>query len=468
MIPVAWVKEQLGGENPTKEENFLGVTTDTRSEVAGHLFFALSGPNFDGNRFAEEALKKGALGVVVDDPQMAQKLVTYFPDNLVVSVESTLKSLQLLAQRWRIKNKFQVLAITGSNGKTTTKTFCAHLVSQKFATNYAKGSFNNHIGLPLTLLSTSAEAKVVIVEMGMNHAGEITELCTIAQPDVVVVTMVGSGHIENLGSVEAIAKAKEEIYLGAKDNARRIYNLDNPHTREMMNRHAASARFAGKDDRVLTFSYYDPAAAVHLRDVVSTFDHVEIAGRIGGEPGRVKIPIFGRQNVYNIMAAACVALAAGVEPDIIWKSLSGCKTEWGRNQVMKLKGGARVVFDGYNANPESVLALLENLSRIKVRGRRYAVLGEMLELGSHSAEMHRSIARQIAELKFDFVWFYGSPYKEFEEAYKEIYPSGDFAATESFDESLTMSLKSRLEADDLIVLKGSRGMKLERVLAQLD
>ncbi|MGE3973010.1 MAG: UDP-N-acetylmuramoyl-tripeptide--D-alanyl-D-alanine ligase [Bdellovibrionales bacterium] len=440
-----------------KHEHFYGVATDSRQKNEQRVFFALQGENFDAHQFLDAAVQSGATALVVHKkPEQLESLgVT------VIQVENTLMALQRFSQYWRKKLGTKIVAITGSNGKTTTKEFTATILSTKLKTHYSKGSFNNHFGLPLSLLQLRPQHDVAVMEMGMNHPGEIKELVRVADPDVVVVTTVGRAHLEGLGSLEAVAAAKEEIYLAARPNATRIYNLDNAFT------HAMLAR-APKSARTFTFSGLNPKADVHLKEMVSKLDFMIVNGVIAGEPGQVQIPVFGRQNITNLMTAACLALACDIEPDLIWKGLSQCKTIWGRNQVYKLNDGARVIFDGYNANPDSMLALIENFSRLSVNGQKVAIIGEMLEMGAHAGDVHEEIGRKIGSGSFDVVWFLGSQGEFFQRGIRSSDFSKKLIISDGYEESIAREILSMLQPNDVVMMKGSRGMKLEKIMLLWD
>ncbi len=441
----------------TKETSFTAISTDTREDNAGKIFFALKGENYDAHQFLPQAVKSGAAALVVHGDLAEVGTSAEELGITVVKVGDTLKALQQFAQYWRKKLKVKVVAITGSNGKTTTKEFTATILNENFRTHHSVGSFNNHFGVPMSLLALRPEHQVAIQEMGMNHPGEIEELVKIADPDIVGVTTVGRAHLEFMGSLQRIADAKEEIYRYARPSAARIYNLDNAFTKPMLSRAPATSQ-------TITFSSLDSSADVHLKERVSTLDFMEISGSIGGEPGQARVEVFGRQNVNNLMAAAAFALAAGVEPDRIWSGLSKCKTVWGRNQIFKLSSGGRAIFDAYNANPDSVAALIENVSRLNVTGRKFAVIGEMLEMGSHSDQVHEEIGRKLGEGNYELIWFIGSKGESFAAGLKQSGWSNKLIISSSYDEKVAGQVGSMLQTGDIVLMKGSRGMKLEKIM----
>lgn len=443
-----------------KASEFTGIGTDTRVDLSKQIFVALKGDQYDAHKFLAAAVEKGAAALLVHEkpaPELLGKVT-------VVLVDDTLKALQKLANFERKKSKSLIVGITGSNGKTTSKEFTAALVATKRKVHYSKGSFNNHWGVPLTLLAEPAGSEVSIVEMGMNHAGELTELCHIAEPDVVVCSTVGQAHVEFFGTVEKIAEAKEEIYKASPANAIRIFNLDNPYTRKM-HEHSIKTQ---KSKRVITFSSHHESSDVSLRIDELSMSHLKISGTIAGEKGQATVAVFGSQNLTNLMVAASIGLAVGMSAKEIWQGLPACKTNWGRNQLVHTRKGAEILFDGYNANPDSMRALLENVSMIKNSGKKVGVFGEMLELGSHSAELHQALGEKVGLAGFDVVWFYGPDADAFMHGIQVSGFKKNIMISKSYEESLASQIASVLDKDDIALVKGSRGMKLERFVIACD
>ena len=320
-------------------------------------------------------------------------------------------------------------------------------------------NFNNHWGVPFTLLDAPKDCDVVVTEMGMNHLGEIESLCKIAEPDAVVCTMVGQAHIGELGSIENVAKAKEEIYLSSL-GATQIFNIDNASTIPMYER--AQER---NQERIITFSNHREGADIRLRVMDMSIDSVDIAGRILGVEGKATLPLFGRHNVVNIMSAIGLASAAGLSSQKIWEGLSLVKKgAWGRNQKVMLENGTTVLFDGYNANPESMAVLIKNLFEIFIEGKKVAVLGDMFELGDKADEAHQALGEMVGNTDYDVVWFIGDHAPQFEAGLKLSGFSKTYFISSTYEEELALKIASVLEQQDIVVVKGSRGMKLERVI----
>ncbi len=471
---------------------FHGVGTDTRSNLKGQLFVALCGESYDAHLFLKSAVDAGASALLIHgfpkvmsehDREELQRLVT------VIEVQDTLKGLQALGNYWRRKMPAKILGITGTNGKTTTKEFAAAILGSKLSVQYSKGSFNNHWGVPISLLSITPSHQVAVIEMGLNHAGELRTLAQIAEPDTVVCTMVGRGHLEGLGSIEGVAQAKSEIYEMAPQASTRIFNLENPYTREMMQKFATHLR----DEQILTFAGSESATRpeiqkilaesprvhsvngnakreldVQLKVISVESDALVIRGIIGGREGEARVPVFGQQNVTNLMAAAALALSCQMTPEEIWNALPLCRTAWGRNQWVKLESGARALFDAYNANPESMLAAVSNFSQLRAQGsRKFAVLGEMREMGAAAPLVHRELGEAVARAGFAGVLFIGPSSKEFAAGLAAQGYSNTSVISDAYENELAARLVPVLHPTDMVLVKGSRGMQLERVLTDL-
>ncbi len=434
-----------------------GVGTDTRKNLTGQLFIALKGDSFDGHQYLLQAVQAGASAVMVHDMPANQKAI--LDKVTVIQVPDTLKALQQMGHWVRKQMKAKVLALTGSNGKTSTKEFTAQILSGYKVICYSQGSFNNHWGVPISLLNLDSVHEAAIIEMGMNHPGEITQLVQIADPDAVVCTMVGRAHIEFFGTQEKIAQAKEEIYLASNPKSLAIFNLDNSYTRKMFD-HAVKTQ---PQRPKMTFSETEKAD-VQLQLTEANFDGLKVKGVIKGVSGETFIPVFGKQNITNLLAATCLALAAGLTADQAWKGLKNCKSHWGRNQKVKLKSGAVALFDAYNANPDSMEALLENVESLKVKGQKIGVFGQMRELGDQSKRLHQMIGHKAGNVDFAKIFFYGDDFESFQSGLKDSGFKGEVFVQKDFSDELAQKLNKSIRTDDLIVFKASRGPRLERML----
>lgn len=478
----------VGGAGPSggglTDTVFHGVGTDTRVDLSGQLFVALIGDAHDAHSYLKNAIEKNAAGLLIhraltpeEQAACEDKARATGMAIAVIVVKDTLLALQMLSKHWRHKCRAMILGITGTNGKTSTKEFAAALLSSRFKVQWSKGSFNNHWGVPISLLSIQPDHDVAVIEMGMNHPGELKTLSKLVDADAVVCTMVGRGHLEGVGSIEGAAEAKSEIYEYAPRQATFIFNLDNEYTARMMEKFGTEGR------RKVTFSE-DLAigADVSLKVKSMTANAIVVEGEIKGIAGSVEIPVFGRHNVTNLMAAASLALVAGMSPQEIWQALPSCRSAWGRNQWVTLKSGARVLFDGYNANPESMRAALEN-SKLLVSAPHgetpafksgTAVLGEMREMGEHASVVHEELGRMLADVGFREAIFIGPSHEAvrrgFEATKKSIPGAASMQLTfvPQYDSSIASSLRSRLGPGDYVVIKGSRGMSLEVFLEALE
>lgn len=468
-----------------KESQFQGLGTDTRQDLTGNIFFSLRGDQFDAHLFLPKAFAQGAAGLVVDRADVVTEEVKAC--GTIILVADTLKALQDFAKWHRSKVAVTIVGLTGSAGKTSTKEFLATILEKRRKVFFSKGSFNNHWGVPISLLSIESTHEIALIEMGMNHPGELTSLVAISQPDIVLCTMVGPAHLEHFGTVERIAEAKEEIYLTAKPTATRIFNLDNPWTFKMFQRaqksnprgsritfsgFASGRRAKGGDSALANDSAEaNDSVDVSLKVESMTLDGLVIRGKIRDVESQKTVKIFGQQNCVNLMAAAAAALACGLKPEEIWQGLGECHTVWGRNQMLLTENKIRILFDGYNANPESMLALLENVSQLKPSEsgptRRIGVFGQMLEMGLASKALHETLGQQAARAGFGEVFFYGVDFLEFSKGFRSVNSTTPLHVQEKFTSEFANSLARSAKPQDLIVVKGSRGMALERMILPL-
>ena len=450
-----WTNAKVISQSHTE---FSEIGTDTRKDLTGQVFIALKGDAYDAHAYLGQAVAKGATALIVHSwPEKFHHLAEKVS---VLVVGDTLKALQNFAHGYRLTLKTKIIGITGSNGKTTTKEFTAQILSQYKKTHYSQGSFNNHWGVPMTLLSIPAGCEFAVVEMGMNHYGEITELVKIAEPDIVVCTMVGTAHIEFFGSQKNIAKAKSEIYLDSKPEAIRIFNQDQDLTFDMM--YPIAKKYPGS--RMLSFSANNPEADTFFKIEELKMKEMRIAGVIAAVHGQATISIFGKQNLTNLMAAACIAYACRLTPEQIWQALAACKTAWGRNQFIETHDRAEILFDGYNANPDSMRALLENVPILKCAGHKIGVLGQMKEQGAAAHQAHVDLGRLAGDAGFWQIYFIGEDYKSFTEGLEASSFKGESFIQADFNAKMGERLESSLGAGDVVVVKGSRGAQTERFI----
>ncbi|ASV31043.1 UDP-N-acetylmuramoyl-tripeptide--D-alanyl-D-alanine ligase [Maribacter cobaltidurans] len=406
-----------------------GVCTDTRKIKSGDLFFALKGDNFNGNEYAEEALAKGAAYAVIDEEK--------YSGNQKILVEDVLKTLQELANYHRRNSSAKIIGLTGSNGKTTTKELINSVLSQKYRTVATSGNLNNHIGVPLTLLSIEENTEIAIVEMGANHQKEIAFLCSIAEPDFGYITNFGKAHLEGFGGVEGVIKGKSELYDFLMVHDKVIFmNADDPIQKEKLGDYIKKYGFSTMDQR------FYPIHLISANPFVS----------IKAEGITILSNLIGEYNFTNCCAAIIMGKYFNVELKNIKAGIEGYVPANNRSQIID-RNEHMIILDAYNANPTSMSAALQNFAKMSGRNK-ILFLGDMFELGESAHEEHQKIADLIKQLGFDNVFLVG---KNFFKVKSEFPKLGTF-------DQLKQNLESLELPKSTILIKGSRGMALERIL----
>ncbi|HEV8182860.1 MAG TPA: UDP-N-acetylmuramoyl-tripeptide--D-alanyl-D-alanine ligase [Candidatus Angelobacter sp.] len=449
-LPLWRIAEFVGSTGECDQEAVaMGYSIDSRTLTAGDLFIAIAGERFDGHEYVQTALEKGAVGAIV----AAGKDVAGDPLRLL-QVEDTVKALQLLGAAARRLWGKPLLAVTGSAGKTTTKEILAHILATRFRVMKSSGNLNNHIGLPLQLLKLEAEHDLAVVEMGMNHAGEIRALGALAHHDLAVVTTVAPVHLEFFGSLKEIARAKYEIIETLHSGGVAVLNADDEYVCQF------GRDFKGK---VVTFGT-KRAADVSAHNIKlngaegSTFDLV-----VGSVEEPVTFPLVGEHNIYNALAAAAAAMERGLTPSQAAVALSSIAPPDERGQVLQI-GGATIINDCYNSNPRALAAMVDTLASMKAK-RRILVVGEMLELGPTAEALHRESGKHAAEKKIDLVIGVRGMARAVAEAACGAGTQAQFVET---PEQAGEWLAQNLRPGDAVLLKASRGVKLERALEGLE
>jgi len=411
---------------------FPNICTDTRKITDSCIFFALKGDNFNGNTYAQEALKKGASYAVVDEK------LTDHHDNIIV-VKDVLTTLQQLAQRHRDYCKATVIALTGSNGKTTTKELIAAVLSTEFKTIATKGNLNNHIGVPLTLLTITPETDIAIVEMGANHPKEIEFLCNLAKPDYGYITNFGKAHLEGFGSVEGVIKAKGELYDYLILNKKHIFfNGDDPIQTNRLHSYPHKSGYSdNKQYYPITFIDADPFVRLTVENLT------------------IQTQLVGRYNFTNCCAAILIGHYFKLKLDLIKQGIENYSPQNNRSQIIE-KDGYQIVLDAYNANPTSMKLALENFKELKA-SNKVVFLGDMFELGSSSEKEHQELSDLAISMNFDALFLVGENFNKTQNSLTKY---------RSFDE-LAQYLKATKLEKSTILIKGSRGMALERILELL-
>ncbi|MBI4635811.1 MAG: UDP-N-acetylmuramoyl-tripeptide--D-alanyl-D-alanine ligase [Candidatus Rokubacteria bacterium] len=427
-----------------------GVTIDSRAVGVGEAFFAIRGHRTDGHAFLADAAGRGASCLVV------HTLPDDAPANVpVVLVEDTTKALGRLAAAHRAQFSIPVVAITGSNGKTTAKELAASVLGVRWRTLKSPASFNNQWGLPLTLLRLAPEHEVLVAEIGTNQPGEIAYLAGIAQPTVAVVTTIAAVHTEFLGSLDGVREEKAALVRAVPPEGHVVLNADDPRVAGMARETRA---------RVLTYGRHATAHVRAVDDPVEDGRGLGFTLEAAGHRERVTIAFAGRHNLTNALAAAATGLALGLEPAEIAGGLELARPVAGRC-VWREAGGVRMLDDTYNANPVSMRAALETVAARRGPGRLVVVLGDMLELGALTEEAHRALGRQVAALRADEFVGLGRHAQLAVEAAREA-GLAEVHPTMTLEDTVG-HLHKRLEAGDTVLVKGSRGMRMERVVDAL-
>ncbi len=428
-----------------------GVSIDSRTCLSGNAFFAIRGPRQDGHAFVADAVARGAGAAVVTHLPPNLTLPPAFP---VVLVEDTTQALQRLAASHRRRHALAVVAVTGSNGKTTTKELTAAVLAARFRVLKAVGSLNNQWGVPLTLLALEPAHEAAVLELGMNAFGEIAALAQLAQPSVGVLTTIAPAHLEGVGSIEGVQKAKGELVQAIPPDGVVVLNADDPLV-------AALAREAR--GRVVTYGRA-AAADIRLGEVTATRGGLTFAVAFGGESAAVRLPLYGRHNAGNAAAAVAVGVALGVPLDAAAEALAYVTPLKGRLHAREVRG-TLVLDDTYNANPASLRAALDALRESGGEGRAWVVLGDMLELGAGSDAAHREAGRWIAALPAAGLATAG-PAARLAAAAARDAGCPDVAAHDG-PEAAATHVATRVAAGDRVLIKGSRGMRMERAVETL-
>jgi UDP-N-acetylmuramoyl-tripeptide--D-alanyl-D-alanine ligase len=412
-----------------------GVSTDSRTVGKDQIFFALWGDNYNGNKFASEALERGAKCAVIDDP--------LFENGNTILVDDCLFELQALAAHVRKEMQVPVLAITGTNGKTTTKELIAAILAKKFKVHFTKGNLNNHIGVPLTILSAPSDTEIMIIEMGASHIGEIRTLCLIAKPDYGIITNIGNAHIEGFGSIDGIAKAKTELYEHLrKVNGVALYNDKDPLLTEKI------FKFI---NRAVPFS--DPTGIELLIEPVQSDLNFKVRITYLHRTYDLNTNLFGSFNLENVRAAVASGLFLGVEMQDIIEAIEKYQPANNRSQVKTTKINT-LICDSYNANPTSMRLALGSFNTLKAE-QKVVILGDMLELGEKSDEEHLKVLKMLHSDFAGKVILVGP-------VFQKISQKSGYKTFLTVDKLIEF-LKDEPLKGNTILIKGSRGIKLERI-----
>lgn len=415
------------------------VSTDSRNIEKGCLFFALKGENFNGNKYANDAIAQGASFAIIDEKE-------YDTGDKTILVGNVLKSLQMLASYHRNQLNIPILGITGTNGKTTTKELLSAVLSKKYQVSFTQGNLNNHIGVPLTLLKMNRDTEFGVVEMGANHPGEIAELCAIANPNFGIITNIGQAHLEGFGSFEGVKKTKGELYhFLTKKNGTVFYNSDNPVLAEI------GQNFKNRVS-------YGKSKASFTGDIIQSPPFIHVKANFPKGVLYINSKLIGDFNFENILAAACIGNYFQVDPLQIQEAIKNYQPSNNRSQLINTKT-LKIIMDAYNANPTSMRASITSFLT-NMKGKKYLILGDMLELGAYSASEHQKIVDLIPKECTDSTYLVGN---EFIKAAAKT----NIRTFKHVDE-LGAFIKNSPIKNGNILIKGSRGIQLEKILKFLN
>ncbi len=417
-------------------KNFPKISTDTRNIEKNSIFFALKGENFNGNAFAQKALENGAAYAVIDEKE-------YYKNEHYILVDNVLDCLQQLAAFHRDSLNIPIIGITGTNGKTTTKELINAVLSTRYKTLATKGNLNNHIGVPLTILSISDDYQMAVIEMGANHIGEIGELCKISKPDFGIITNIGKAHLEGFGGIEGVIKTKNDLYLFVKQhNGKLFVNSDNKLLMEL----SANLDRICYGVNIENFCFAKILKSTGLLNLEFGFNNQYI--------GEIQTNLVGDYNFENVLAAITIGLYFKIEPEKIKIALENYVPGNNRSQILK-KENNTIVLDAYNANPSSMDASIRNFANI-IADNKVLIIGDMLELGKYAHKEHQNVIELIENMNF-----------------KKVILVGDFFGNVCKNSSFLCFPNSLMAKDwilqnpiinSTVLIKGSRGIKMEFVL----
>jgi UDP-N-acetylmuramoyl-tripeptide--D-alanyl-D-alanine ligase len=436
---------------PFNQVEISGVSIDSRKIEPGNLFVPFKGANSDGHKFVESAIQDGAAAA------LWQKDVPNPPEGLpILIVDDTLEALQQLARSYRNDLTVKVVGITGSNGKTTTKDMTANLLSLSYKVQKTEGNFNNHIGLPLTLLRLEENTDIAVVEMGMSALGEIEFLSKLAKPDVVIITNIGESHLLDLGSRENIAKAKLEIISGIKENGLIVYNGDEPLLREPLSHYEGSAQlqtFGRSSENTLypvSIVQKDDGSAFTINKVDKEF----------------RLPVLGTHNILNALGSMLIASYFDIPFEKMNEGFVHLKLTSMRMELVEGAKGEKIINDAYNASPTSMRAAIELVTNLSGFEKKILVLGDMLELGSNEENFHYEIGAGLNKEAIDYVFTYGKLGQRIADGAKSVLAEDRVKAFLNKEE-LIVELQNFRDEKTLVLVKASRGMRLEEVVLAL-
>jgi UDP-N-acetylmuramoyl-tripeptide--D-alanyl-D-alanine ligase len=456
-ITVEQIASVLGGRqiSGSADKRVRGLSTDTRRMALGHVFLALRGERYDGHDFLAEAINAGAAGLIVQSDSAIPKELR--GNNLIViTVSSTLKALGDLAQWWRRQWGGRVIGITGSNGKSTTKEMAASIISLKVTTMKSPGNFNNLVGLPLTILSLEGDHKMAVLEMGMNRPGEIARLTEIAEPDIGLITNVARAHLEGVGGLQGVVKAKGELLGMMPKGSTAILNGDDELTAGL------ASTFQGP---VVTFGLgkMNQVRAGNIRKIADSTQAFTLS--MNSESIRVKINLPGIHNVLNALGGTAIAFSLSLSKELIAQGLEDFRPLQGRFQIIDLNGGIRIIDDTYNANPSSLRAALQTIKELKGKEQGLVIgLGEMMELGEETPKYHFDAGELIAAAGARYLVVLGEHSRQVIGGARKRGMKTAQTQLVTTHAEMSDAIKAHVGEGDILFLKGSRKVALDKVV----
>jgi UDP-N-acetylmuramoyl-tripeptide--D-alanyl-D-alanine ligase len=454
---VEWAEAEPVGSPKPRRDRKVKICTDTRAIAKGDVFWVLKGDRFDGHDFVEQAFEKGGAAAVVEkkwltDGPFDKAQDKFCPTKVYVPVEDVGHAFLKVASRHAARHRIPRVVVAGSNGKTTTKEMVARVLGAKGPVLKTEGNFNNHVGVPMTLLRIGSEHKSAVIELGTSSPGELAPLSKAAAPSIAVLTNIGHEHMEFFKTLEAVRDEELTVTAGLRTGGTLVMNADDPYLQKVR----TNARFS-----VLGFGL----RRGQVRPAQLEFDEQGCGSFLIGRT-RFSVPVPGVHNVYNALAAISVGLDLGIPKGQIKDAIESFRAVDGRMNVLEANG-IKVIDDCYNANPPSVRSALQILSSMAVKGRRVAVLGDMLELGEASREMHQGIGRLVAELELDQLWCLGARAKDIAASAKAA-GMGKAKIRHFLDKSeLEAQLLDTLAEGDTVLVKASHGLRLDTLVKRL-
>ena len=437
---------------------FEGISIDSRKISPTDFFVAIRGDVHDGHRFCEDVIQKGVRGILVERQQTRRLPIADWQRHGIacITVTNTTRALGDLAAYHRKRLNVRIIAITGSNGKTTTRGMTSEVLQQRFRVLSTVGNLNNHIGLPLTLLNLDINHECAVVELGMNHSGEIERLSEICRPDIGVITMIGTAHLENFSSQDDIAKAKAELFRHLQPNGIAVLNLDDSRLEALAPKLSAQVIFFGTA----------AAAQVRARQIVSHGAQTSFTLDLPGDSTPVTLSIAGTFMVSNALAAASVGYALGLSAAEIKAGLENFKPEKGRMNIVTTAWGVHILDDTYNANPASMTAAVQTLLELKGAARGIVIVGDMLELGKDSPRFHRRLGEQIASAGMSELYATGNFSQDVADGAVGSGMSPESVFVGNLDD-IRSRVTENLQKNDWILIKGSRAMGMEKIAGDI-